>query len=313
MVYSGQEVAEFGPVNVSRLVEDIANLLKITISKHAILRTDLGEDLPSVRGHAPQLRQVVMNLMMNASEAIGEKEGVISISTSQVFGGKDLVPGKAELTDGGYVILEVSDTGHGMTEDVKKRALDPYFTTKRGGHGLGLAVVQGIVRAHGGAINLSSAPGQGTTFQIFLPCSGEPVKKPENSKTQPTADRASQAAGTVLIVEDEDSLRRSIAKMLNTKGFSVVEAADGTRALELLRGYSNEIDAMLLDLTIPGASSHDVEEEARRTRPGMRIVFTSAFGPEAVRRSIGGAHGDFIRKPFRMDELVRLLREPVSR
>jgi two-component system cell cycle sensor histidine kinase/response regulator CckA len=172
MVYSGQDKADLAePVDVSRLTEEMIQLLKVAISKRAILKTDLPQNLPAVLGSAPQIRQVVMNLIMNASEAIGEQDGVITISTSRVTSRKGLFMNRAmNLPEGNYLLLEVSDTGCGMSEETKSKIFDPFFTTKFAGRGLGLATVQGIVRGHAGAINVTSALGQGTAFQVFFPC-----------------------------------------------------------------------------------------------------------------------------------------------
>ena len=171
MIYSGQDQADLGSVDLSRLVEEMLELLKVSISKHAVLKTDLRQNLPAVRGNAAQIRQIVMNLIINASEALGEKDGVIHVTTSLAGSGRNLssISGTS-LPEGDYLRLEVSDTGCGITEEQQARIFDPFFSTKFAGRGLGLAVVHGIVRAHGGAIHLSSTPGQGTTFQIFLPC-----------------------------------------------------------------------------------------------------------------------------------------------
>jgi len=169
----------------TRLVEEMLELLKVSISKHAVLRTDLRDNLPAVRGNAAQIRQVVMNLLINASEAIGEKQGVISVTTAQVSGSENLAfNGATALPRGDYVRLQVSDTGCGMTEAVKAKIFDPFFSTKFAGRGLGLGVVQGVVRGHGGAIDLMSSPGEGTTFQVFLPCTPQKVATVQSAITE---------------------------------------------------------------------------------------------------------------------------------
>ena len=171
MIYAGENQKDLNEaVDVSRLVEEMLQLLKVSISKQVVLRTDFGGDLPLVRGNAPQIRQVVMNLVLNASEAIGDTKGVITLTAAQVSGGRDLAPNNAtDLPPGDYVRIEVSDTGCGMPEEIRAKLFDPFFSTKFPGRGLGLAVVQGIVRDLGGAVNIVSAPGQGTVFQVLLP------------------------------------------------------------------------------------------------------------------------------------------------
>jgi CheY-like chemotaxis protein/two-component sensor histidine kinase len=306
MIYSGQDKADLGPVDLSRLVGEMLELLRVSISKHAVLKTDLPKDLPAVRGNATQLRQIVMNLIINASEAIGQKDGVVEVTASLAAGGTD-------LPEGDYLRLEVSDTGCGMTEEQKARIFEPFFTTKFAGRGLGLAVVQGIVRAHGGTVNLISAPGQGTRFQILLPCTDKPVEPERAMSVTATGEPISSAAGTVLLVEDEDTLRRSVSNMLRKRGFSVVEAGDGCAAVDLFRSHQDHIDVIFLDITIPGSSSREVMAEARRIRPDIKVILTSAYSWEMVMPSLDAPRiSAFIRKPFPLADLVELLRNTLA-
>jgi PAS domain S-box-containing protein len=178
MICAGQDEATVEPIDLSRLVEEMLELLKVSISKHAILQVDLPESLPAVRANAVQIRQVVMNLITNASEAIGDQEGVISLRISKFESGQDSTPGDPQdPAQGDYLRFTVSDTGTGMTEEVRARIFDPFYTTKLEGRGLGLAAVQGIILSHGGSIDVTSAPGKGSSFEILLPCIPEPVKK----------------------------------------------------------------------------------------------------------------------------------------
>lgn len=313
MVYSQQEAPDdFEPVHLSQLIQDMVELLKISVPKHITLTTDLAKNLPPVRGHGTQIRQVVMNLIINASEAIGEPQGTIGVR-ALLADGKELSPGSAESPAAQCVRLEVSDTGRGMTADETARIFDPYFTTKFTGRGLGLAVVQGVVRAHGGSIHVLSAPGRGTTFQILFPCwTGEVTRAPRAEVTvSPQSD--DRVTGTVLVVEDQDTLRKAIVKALRIEHFSVLEAADGWAAIDLLRAGISTIDLILLDLKIPGAKSREVLEEAQRLRPGIRVVMTSANSKEAARESVSLAQSlPFIRKPFQLRDLVAMLRETLS-
>ena len=310
MIYSGQDKADLEPVDVALLAEEMLELLKVSVSKHAVLKTDFPKDLPAVRGNAPQLRQLVMNLVINASEAIGETDGVIRVTLSRVAPGQDLASNDAaNRGQSDYLRLEVSDTGSGMTEGTQARIFDPFFTTKFAGRGLGLAVVQSIVSSHGGAINVVSVPGQGTTFQIDLPCTDDPSNPDGNVAATTFGDRISSTAGTVLLVEDEDLLRHAISKMLRKHGFSVIEAGNGSAALDLVRGSGNRIDVILLDLTIPGAPSSAVVAEAQRIQPGATVVLMSAYARGMAPPSLNVPEvKGFIRKPFQMSELVQLLR-----
>ena len=249
-----------------------------------------------------------MNLVTNGSEAIGERDGVITIRTTWATPGPDGLP----VSAGNCVQLEVSDTGCGMTLDAQARVFDPFFTTKSAGHGLGLAVVQGIVRGLGGTIHLDSEPSRGTTFRILLPSTGQPaplVRQPSASLPQEDL----KDVGMVLVVEDEGSLRVAVSKVLRMNGFSVLEAEDGTTALNLIREYKDAIAVVLLDITLPGAPSRDVFAEARRVRPDMRVIVTSAYGQNTVDASFTGLRVDsFIRKPYQLANLISLLRRVLS-
>ena len=177
MIYGGQETPAFEPIDLSLLVDEMLRLLKVSISKNIILETKLGHDLPALHANPSQIRQVVMNLVTNAAEAIGEGGGMIQVTTARARGdGEASVTGSVQLPAGDYLTLEVSDTGSGMTPEVQARIFDPFFTTKSTGHGLGLAAVQGIVRSHLGAVNVVSSLGQGTRVEVLLPCAKQPVQ-----------------------------------------------------------------------------------------------------------------------------------------
>jgi two-component system, cell cycle sensor histidine kinase and response regulator CckA len=307
MVYAGQDKANLEAVDVSRLVEEMLPLLKISISKQVVLKTDLGKNLPAVLGNATQIGQIVMSLVINASEAIGEKAGSIHVTTSRVNG--DLGPGGT----GEFLRLEVSDTGCGIPEDEKAKIFDPFFTTKFAGRGLGLSVVQGIVRDHAGTIHLVSTPGEGTTFQILLPSAVEPKQERSEIAAAAPEQALGNAGGTVLIIEDEELLRLAISSLLRRRGFSVIHAADGSAAIDLIRTYKERIDLILLDMTLPGASSSEVLAEAGRIRPDVKIIVTSAYARDRVMRSLVAPQiRGFLRKPFLLNDLIRLLSETLS-
>ena len=310
MIYSGQDKGDpVEPVDLSGLVEEMLELLKVSVSKHASVKFSLDQNLPAVPGKASQIRQIVMNLIINASEAIGEEGGVIQVATSR----SSLTPksdiNSHRLSSGNYLTLEVSDTGGGITEEAQARIFDPFFSTKFAGRGLGLAVVQGIVRDHGGAINLVSAPGQGTRFEIFLPCIAGTAPSDHSAVAGVSVEEHRSLAGTVLVVEDEGLLRLTVSKMLRKKGLGVIEAFDGFSALELIHAHKDEIDVMLLDVTLPGMSGREVFEQALRLRPDLKIILTSAYSRETVDASFAGLRVEsFVRKPFQLAELLQLLR-----
>lgn len=315
MIYAGKESETLELVDVSRVVSEMIELLKVSVSKHARLETDLGPDVPAVRGNVAQIRQIVMNLVTNASEAIGEQNGVIRIATRRLkVGPESSRPTSQDLAQGDYLQLEVSDTGCGMSPETQARIFDPFFTTKSSGHGLGLAVVDGVVRRLRGSIQLTSEAGKGTTFQVLVPCVID------------TAAGASDCLGsniresvrplqqiTVLVVEDEDLLRQAVAKMLRKTGFFVLEAGDGSAAIDLLRAHRDKVDLMLLDVTIPGASSQEVLAEAVQARSDVRVILTSAYSQEMLKPAMSASQiRGFIRKPFQLSDLVQQLRSAAA-
>jgi PAS domain S-box-containing protein len=311
MVFSGEESQALEPVDLSRLVGEMLQLLNVSISKHATLKVNLSEQLPPIRANAAELRQVVLNLVTNASDALGDEEGVISITVSHTRTGPDYRAPNPSFGD--YVRLEISDSGCGMTEEIQSRIFDPFFTSKFAGRGLGLAAVRGVIRSHGGTINVVSAPGQGSRFEILLPCSRESAPE-RRSLAQPAADAdAASSAPSVLVVEDEDTLRLAVSKMLRRSGFTVIEAADGETGVDLFKASKRQIDVALLDLTLPGMSSREVLSEIRKVQPGVKVIITSAYSQDWAQTTIGGQHPWlYIRKPYQLSQLTGLLQSVCS-
>jgi len=314
MIYAGQEsdVLEF--VDISKTVEEMYGLLKAAISKRAVLVTDLSEHLPAVKARTAQLRQVVMNLVVNASDAIKDTDGVIRVSARRVtLDPKNAGATTEGLVEGDYVQLEVSDTGSGMSREIQARIFDPFFSTKSAGRGLGLPVIHGIVRNLRGAIRVESEVGKGTIFQILLPSNGNAALLTRDTVAGNEHELHPPREGTVLIVEDEAPLRSAVKKMLGNAGFTVLEAADGSRAVELLRSNALRIDLLLLDMTIPGCSSDEVLTEAVERWPQLKVVLTSAYSQEMVKASMTASQvRGFVRKPFQFRTLLSTLRDALS-
>jgi CheY-like chemotaxis protein len=237
-----------------------------------------------------------MNLVTNASEAIGERDGSIVIRTAR------------DAAIGG-VTIEISDSGCGIKPEDRAKIFDPFFTTKSGGHGLGLAVVQRIVQGLGGTIASESECGRGTTFHIVLPSTGEVPARSRPAPALETVEAGDQRA-SVLIVEDEAVLRLAVAKLLHKAGFPVVEAADGTAAITAIREHKDTICVVLLDITLPGIPSREVLAEIRRVRPKTKVIVTSAYGADRVEQSFPGMEIDFfVRKPYQFADLISQVRQ----
>jgi PAS domain S-box-containing protein len=297
MIYAGQESSASELVDVSALITDMLPLLNVIVSKHAVIKTELGR-LPAVRANPAQIRQLVLNLVANASDAIGQKDGLISIRTALTSASTDLD------RNSDFIELEISDSGCGIPREVHARVFDPFFTTKTAGKGLGLAVVRAVVHALGGHIGFETECSRGTTFRVLLPTRGEMAPATERLDVTFSRDGADRG-GVVLVVEDEEPLRSATARMLRANGLYVMEAGDGTTAVGLIREHSRAIDVILLDITLPGAPSREVLAEARRLRPDVKVIVTSAYGPQKVEESFPNILVDaFIRKPCRLAELL---------
>jgi PAS domain S-box-containing protein len=311
MIYAGKEIEVVERVDLSKIVEEMLALLKVSVSKHAVIIADLDRDLPAIPASPAQIRQIVMNLITNASDALGDRDGVIRASTKRGILGGVAATAPESLSNGNCVALEVSDTGCGMSRETQNRLFDPFFTTKSAGRGLGLAVVSGIVRSLGGRVKVTSEPGKGSTFEILLPCAETTVGA--TSYVMSTIDELAGPSrkASVLVVEDEDVLRQAVAKTLRKNGFDVFEAADGSSAIHLLRANQGLIDVILLDMTIPGASSREIVAEAANSRPDIRVILTSAYGQQMFSDATSGPEiRGFIRKPFRLADLVKVLQTP---
>jgi signal transduction histidine kinase/CheY-like chemotaxis protein len=310
LAYSGKGRFVVEPIDISRLVEEMAHLLEVTAARRATLRLRAQPNLPLVQADATQLRQVVMNLIMNASEAIGDRSGVISVSTGITYIDADYA-GTTEytgpLTEGEYVHIEVADTGAGMDEATTTRIFEPFFTTKFTGRGLGLAAVLGIVRGHNGAIKVYSEVGRGTTFKVLLPASrSSPIS---GAPEQPASTGAWRGAGRALLVDDDETVRRVTARMLARAGFETLEATDGDGAIALALADEATITVVILDLTMPGLSGKDTFLALHRLLPGVPIVLTSGYNEqEATDDFAGRGLAGFLQKPFRYDDLAAMLR-----
>jgi len=306
LAYSGRGRFVVEPLDLSEVVEAMGHLLQISISKKVELRYDLERDLPAVDADATQLRQVILNLIVNASEAIGEQEGTVTLSTGVKPCDRDYLRGAYiddELPPGRYVSIEVADTGSGMSPDTLRRLFDPFFTTKFTGRGLGLAATLGIVRGHSGTIKVRSAPGEGTSFEILLPASSAQRSAPTLME-----DRRWHGSGTVLLVDDEETARAVGRRMLERLGFEVLLASDGVAALEVLRGH-DEIGLVLLDLTMPRLGGEETLRELRGLRADVPVLLTSGYNEqESVGRFAGKGLAGFIQKPFQLGALREAVR-----
>ena len=314
LAYSGKGRFESRVLDLHEVVAKLDSLMRAAVSKKAVLRYDLAEDLPAVEADASQIQQVLMNLVTNASDAIGKSDGVINVKTAVMAADRDYLDqtcllsqrgSDEELPAGDYVYLEVRDSGCGMDGDTIGRIFDPLFTTKFSGRGLGLSAVLGIVRGHGGAIRVLSEPRSGTTFRVLFPCSKKAAKR---SKRPPTTFSALSGHGTILVVDDEEDVRKMATRTLERHGFSVVTATDGRDAVEVFRSSGDMIDVVLLDLTMPHMDGEETSLALRRIRPDVKIIFSSGYHEQdAIQQLDGQQRAVFLQKPYRSKKLVELV------
>ncbi len=250
-----------------------------------------------------------MNLIINASEALGEEGGAISISTDAIQCKAEDLAGSGfgqDLPEGPYVRLEVADTGYGMDQQTLVKIFDPFFTTKFTGRGLGLAAVQGIVRGHKGAIQVSSEPGKGTTFRVLFPASGPAVPA---ARSEPAA-ASGRGGGTVLVVDDDETIRISTQRMLERAGFAALAAGSGREAIRLFREHQHEIRCVLLDLTMPDLDGVATFRELCHVCPDVRVVLCSGYSEEAAtERFSGQGLTAFVEKPYQLETLLARIQE----
>ena len=315
LAYSGRGRFVIQKLDLSRIVEETTQLLGISISKKVRLNFNLERKLPPVEVDAAQISQVIMNLVINASEAIGDRPGEIGVNTG-LFRADEEYLSQAEISDqlvpGDYVFLEVVDNGCGIQPENLKRIFDPFFTTKFTGRGLGLAAVLGIVRGHKGTLRVSSEVGRGTTFKMLLPCAAGALAPPSQAPAGDAA-RPGSAAGNILVVEDEETVRNTVRRILMALGYSVVLAVDGREGVEIFAKAPERFNLILLDLTMPRLDGAEVYAEIRRINEQIPVVLMSGYSEQeaAAHFSIERLAG-FIEKPFDLDTLKQVVKTALS-
>ena len=309
LAFSRRQVIKQQAIELDKLVENMRNMLQRLIGADLKIETDVWPDLMPVLADATQVEQILVNLVVNARDAM-PSGGLISIELRNVELDKVGVAAHPGLQPGDYVEMAVSDTGTGMDSETASRIFEPFFTTKEGGKGtgLGLATVYGIVQQNGGAIEVQSRVGHGTTFYIYLPCASD-LGKPAPIKP-PTAKAVSE---TVLLVEDDDRVRALISNMLKKHGYSVLLASAADQAMEIAARHRGSIHLLLTDVVMPGASGRHLSERLTAERPETRVLFMSGYSDDAIlRHGVKQAAAHFIQKPFSIDALAHRIRDILS-
>jgi two-component system cell cycle sensor histidine kinase/response regulator CckA len=313
LAYSGEGKFVVETVDLSDVVREMSNLLEVSITKTSNLKLDLNAEMPATRCDTTQIRQVIMNLIVNASDALDDKPGDISIATGSAnrttSDFADTYLG-SKLPDGEYAYIKISDTGMGIDEATRNRIFDPFFTTKFAGRGLGLAAVMGIIRSHNGAISLKSALGEGTHFTIYLPTSEELVP------VRPTTDGSENSwkgSGTILVADDEEVVRDVAKLMLKTIGFEVETASNGREAVEAFVLNPNQFTAVLLDLTMPEMGGLEAYEKIRALDEHIPVILSSGYNKQdEVEHFLDATPPLFLKKPYRLDSIRSIFQSCLS-
>jgi PAS domain S-box-containing protein len=305
LAYSGKGRFLVEPVDLSSLSLEITRLLRASIGKSVTLELDLAEKLPPVEADAGQMQQVIMNLVLNAAEAIGDKPGKVWVHTGLKQIGEDFrvdALNRAKLAPGPYVALEVRDTGCGMDEVTRSRIFDPFFSTKFAGRGLGLAAVSGIVRSHRGAILLNTAPGKGAEFEVLFPAMRNAAASKRLANTPVAIQHGPEL---VLVIDDESVVRRMASAALSHNGYRVRQAASGREGLEILHELSGKVALILLDVTMPALSGPETLHEIRKLWGDLGVLVSSGYGEEQTMSMFAGQKvSGFIQKPYSSAQLI---------
>ena len=308
LAFGRKQVIRPRVVNLDRLLTDLENMLRRLIREDIEVRRNLTPEPWSVKADPDQVEQVIMNLVLNARDAM-PKGGVLTIGTSNVELGEYDVKGFLDLKPGRYVSLTVADTGTGMTAETKRRLFEPFFTTKPLGEGtgLGLSMVYGIVKQHGGDVSFYSELGLGSTFKIYWPATDQPSE----SAASPEPPRIPYHGNeTILLVEDDEKVRELVRQMLLLQGYNVLETRQTSDAIDLANKHDGPIDLLLTDVVMPQMTGQQLAEQVVALRPGIKVVFMFGY-PGGVT----SGHGEFdpsaffLQKPFEMDTLGKILRQ----
>jgi two-component system, cell cycle sensor histidine kinase and response regulator CckA len=311
LAFSRQQVLQPQILDLNALVTDMGKMLKRLIGMHIELTSTLATELGQVKAEQSQIEQVIVNLVVNARDAMPEG-GKLLIETSNLDVNENFASSFPFLQPGPYVLLTVKDTGIGMDADTRRHIFEPFFTTKGPGKGtgLGLATVYGVVKQSGGGVIVDSEPCKGTTFKIFLPQTQESALA---SAPDETATKGSMGTGTILLVEDEEALLNLTAERLTECGYTVLPARDGMHALELERSFSGPIDLLLTDVMMPRMGGLSLARSLSKLRPGIRVAFMTGHAErESSFREMLRSGAESIQKPFSHEQLIRLVQQALE-
>jgi len=306
LAYAGGGQLEIAPINLNQVIENNVHLFRAAIAKNISLHTDLAADLPLIEADRSQLQQVIMNLILNGAEAIEGAVGHVWLST-----GREMIMSNdayywhwtgSELPEGEYVCLTVRDSGVGMTPEIRNKIFDPFFTTKVDGQGLGLASVLGIVRDHCGGMHVESEPGRGTMFRLLFPMSAQRGTAVSPQHPRQLADAAGRL---ILVIDDEEPVREAIGDIMELHGVEVLTAVNGQDGLAVFGENKEEIQLVVLDMSMPGMNGVDTLHKLRQINPEVRVILSSGYSQQQIAPEVmvNGRTG-FLAKPYNVETLV---------
>ena len=311
LAFARRQVMQPEVFNLSVLIEDLTQMLWRVIGEHIQLERRLLREPCLIKADPGQIEQVIVNLVLNARDAM-PNGGTLRIETAQTYWDGTSAWKDFPIREGKYVVLQVSDSGIGMSPEVQSRIFEPFFTTKEKGAGLGLATTYGIVKQSGGYIWATSESGAGTTFKVYLPASVD-VDSLDEPVSMPSKEARSQMHGKVLLVEDEEEVRQVTRKMLESIGFTVVEAVDGDEAVRLHLEHCETIDVLLTDVVMPRVNGLELASQLKAKCHDMKILFMSGYTQDAVSDyELPSGSASFMRKPFSRDDLEAKMRQVVD-
>jgi signal transduction histidine kinase len=305
LAYSGRGKFIIEPVDLPQLLRESGSLMAASLPKGAELVLELACDLPPVEGDRSQLQQLMMNLIVNGAEAIGNQRGIVRVHAGVQEVDREFlrrIPSAEDALPGTYVCVEVQDSGCGIAESIQPKIFDPFFSTKFAGRGLGLAAAQGIIRGHSGFITVDSVPGQGSSFHVFLPASERELPVPDSS----AATGMPLTRGAILVIDDEPLVQQSIQLTLNRQDYTVLVAENAASGVETFRRMADQVSLVLLDMTMPDMSGEEALAQLQRIRPAVRVLLSSGFDEtEANRRFHARGLCGFIQKPYTARQLLQ--------
>ncbi|MDG1478576.1 MAG: response regulator [Myxococcota bacterium] len=305
LAYSGKGRFVIEPLNLSDTVREMSGLLRSSMPGHVSLKLSLSSQLPMFEADINQIRQVVMNLITNAIESIEPPSGTVRIRTDTVWVDRDYLRQMdfTTLTEGRYILFEISDTGCGMSSETKQKMFEPFFTTKNTGHGLGLAATLGIVRGHKGALQVYSEPEQGTAIKLLFP----------TIKNDASEEKTIQKGGYLLIAEDNLIVQRLLNRILRWAGYEILMANDGLEAIELFKNHGSMIRLVLLDMSMPRMDGKEAFQHIRSINPSIPILLSSGFNEQEATTHLSGQNlTGFIQKPYRKDTLLKIIQQTLD-